>query len=116
METSRKRRGGGFSSTAVKRPEYADEADYAAAVHGFSPSSMPPLATDSQRSIVVVDSQGFSSEPGPGTARDECNMAEKAALIANARTDLARAEAAEPAEANCVQTPRRASDDGQAQN
>ena len=35
------------------------------------PDSMPPLDSESQRSIVVIDSQGISSEAGPGVLRDQ---------------------------------------------
>jgi len=56
------------------------------------PDSMPPLDTESQRSVVVIDSQGVTSEPGPGAQRDLLVKAEQNALVADARANVARAE------------------------
>ena len=58
------------------------------------PDSMPPLDSESQRSIVVIDSQGISSEAGPGVLRDQLAKAERDALVADARANVMQAEAA----------------------
>ncbi len=59
------------------------------------PDSMPPLSTDSQKSIVVIDSQDMvSSEPGYGVQRDMLAKAEKMGMISDARLALQSAEAA----------------------
>ena len=58
------------------------------------PDSMPPLDTDSQRSVVVIDSQGVSPEAEPGAQRDMLAKAETNALVADACATLAEAEAA----------------------
>jgi hypothetical protein len=71
-----------FSSTVAS-------ADYAPL-----PDSMPPLDSESQRSVVVIDSQGISSEAGPGVLRDQLVKAERDALVADARANVMQAEAA----------------------
>ena len=59
------------------------------------PDSMPPLATESQEPVVVINSQGDTTlELGPGTQRDALLKAEKAALVADAHANLAAAQAA----------------------
>ena len=58
------------------------------------PDSMPLLDTESQCSVIVIDSQGVSFEPGPGVQRDQLVKAERAALITDARDNVSRAEAA----------------------
>ena len=58
------------------------------------PDSMPPLATESQQVVVVNDSCGVSTEPGRGAQRDMLAKAEKAALVADARANIAQATAA----------------------
>jgi hypothetical protein len=82
--SSRKRRavaGGGGESSAL--------ADV------FAPDSMPPLATESQQSVIVIDSQqGVSTEPGAGAQRDMLAKAERAALVSDARAHVAQATAA----------------------
>ena len=54
----------------------------------------PALGYDSQQSILVVDSQGFSSVPGPGAEREALFKAEQLALVDDARANLERARAA----------------------
>jgi len=66
----------------------------AAAAYAPLPDSMPPLDSESQRSIVVIDSQGISSEAGPGVLRDQLVKAERDALVADARANVMQAEAA----------------------
>lgn len=66
------------------------------------PDSMPPLDTDSQRSVVVIDSQGVSSLAGSGAQRDMLAKAETNALVADARSSLAEAEAAYKAAEDAV--------------
>ena len=57
--------------------------------------STPALATASQQSIVVIDSQGdVTSEPGPGALRDMQDKAERHALVADARAEVYVARAA----------------------
>ena len=81
---------------------------HAATVGGASfappPDSMPPLDTDSQRSVIVIDSQGVSSVAGSGAQRDMLAKAETNALVADARSSLAEAEAAYKAAADAVRT------------
>ena len=93
-----------MSSSSNKRGRRSDVGDggsygYAASTDApaaaYLPDSLPPLGTDSQLSVVVIDSQGgVSSEPGPGAQRDSVAKAEKAVLVSDARAELARAEAA----------------------
>ena len=75
---------------------YSAPTDALAAAYLPLPDSLPPLGgTDSQLSVVVIDSQGgVSSEPGLGAQRDSVAKAEKAVLVSDARAELARAEAA----------------------
>ena len=75
---------------------YSAPTDALAAAYLPLPDSLPPLGgTDSQLSVVVIDSQGgVSSEPGPGAQRDAVAKAETAVLVSDARAELARAEAA----------------------
>ena len=57
--------------------------------------SLPPLGTESQQSVLVIDSQGdFTSEPGLGTLRDLQNKAERHALVDDARTAVTEAKSA----------------------
>ena len=56
---------------------------------------MPRLATESQRSVIVIDSQ--QGVPGPGAQRDMLAKAERAALralVTDARANVAQATAA----------------------
>jgi hypothetical protein len=71
-----------------------DGPDPALAAFMVAPDSMPPLGGESQQSIIRIDSQGLvSSEPGPGAQRDALAKAEKSSLVADARANLAIAEA-----------------------
>ena len=71
-----------------------DAAGYVAAHYAPLPDSMPPLDSNSQQSIIHIDSQGLvSSEPGPGAQRDALAKAEKSSLVADARANLVIAEA-----------------------
>lgn len=71
-----------------------DGGDPPLAAFMVAPDSMPPLAGDSQQSVIRIDSQGLvSSEPGPGAQRDALAKAEKSSLVADARANLASVEA-----------------------
>jgi hypothetical protein len=86
--------GGGSSDASSARGAKAPRREYSASDYIPHHDSMPPLLSDSQLSINVVDSQGaiISSEPGPGKLRDEAVKAEKAALIAAAIGNIDEAE------------------------
>jgi hypothetical protein len=80
-------RAGGAKRRAIGIDEYVGPS--------MLPDSMPPLGTDSQEPVIVIDSQGGTTlEPGPGAQRDALLKAEKAALVADAQTNVAAALAA----------------------
>ena len=65
--------------------------------------SLPALHTDSQASVIVIDSQGVAtSELGPGALRDLQSKAERAALVADALAALKEARRDEAAAAEAV--------------
>ena len=84
------------------------EATVGGALFAPPPNSMPPLDTDSQRSLIVIDSLGVSSVAGSGAQRDMLAKAEKNALVANARSSLAEAEAAYKAAKDAVRAAQTA--------
>lgn len=79
----------------IKRSSEETIREYVPTEFSTFPDSLPPLYTDSQRSTVVIDSQGVvSSEPGYGVQRDLLANAEKTAMVSDARLAHASAEAA----------------------
>ena len=86
--------GRGRANAAKRQFLSVDGGDPSLAAFMVAPDSMPPLAGESQQSIVCIDSQGLvSSEPGPGAQRDALAKAEKSSVVADARANLAIAEA-----------------------
>jgi hypothetical protein len=70
--------GRGRANAAKRQFVSVDGGDPSLAAFMVAPDSMPPLAGESQQSIVCIDSQGLvSSEPGPGAQRDALAKAEK---------------------------------------